>query len=80
MSKVLELFGHSAGSKIADWPKVVAEQHCPFINKRCYKVRKSDPGISIGSCTVMYSKESPQAGLVSSGRGNRSSAFKVLTG
>lgn len=57
MSKVLELFGHSAGSKTAVWPKIVAEQRCPFINKRCYKVRKSDPRISIGSCTVMYGKE-----------------------
>lgn len=57
MSKVLELFGHSSGSKITDWPKVIAEQRCPFLNKRCYKVRKSEPGISIGSCTVMYGKE-----------------------
>lgn len=56
MSKVIELFGHSSVSKIADWPTVIAEQNCPFINKRCYKVRKSDPGISIGSCTVMYGK------------------------
>ncbi|MCI0615579.1 hypothetical protein L0244_21530 [bacterium] len=25
-----------------------------FLGKKCYKVRKSDPDTSIGSCTVLY--------------------------
>jgi len=32
-------------------------QLCPFTNSRCFKVRKSDPGISIGTCIVSYGKE-----------------------
>ena len=54
MSKVVELFGHASSSRIADWPTIVAAQQCPFLGKRCYKVRKSDSAISIGSCTVLY--------------------------
>ena len=54
-SKVLELFGNltRAGS---DWKQVVKRQWCPFTNTRCFKVRKSDPGVSIGTCTVCYGK------------------------
>lgn len=57
MSSVVELFGHSARKKGEDWKRIVKEQHCPFLGKKCYKVRKSDPGIAIGSCTVLYGRE-----------------------
>jgi len=56
VSTVVELFGHSAESRRKDWSHVVHEQQCPFLAKTCYKVRKSDPGTSIGSCTVLYGK------------------------
>lgn len=56
MSNVVELFGNTTNQQSLDWSKIVAEQRCPFINKRCYKVRKSDPSISIGTCTVLYGK------------------------
>lgn len=56
MSKVVELFGHSAENPAQDWSQVVSSQQCPYLNKRCYKVRKSDPGVAIGSCTVLYGK------------------------
>lgn len=57
MSTVVELFGHSAESRRKDWARVVREQQCPFLSKTCYKVRKSAPRTSIGSCTVLYGKE-----------------------
>ncbi|HVU48084.1 MAG TPA: NotI family restriction endonuclease [Terracidiphilus sp.] len=56
MSNVVELFGHSAGEPDRDWQAIVREQQCPFLHKRCYKVRKSDPDISIGTCTVLYGR------------------------
>lgn len=57
MSAVVELFGHSAEKKRKDWANIVREQQCIFLGKKCYKVRKSDPDISIGSCTVLYGKQ-----------------------
>ena len=57
MSKVVELFGKPTEKKGVNWPKIVAEQHCIYANKRCYKVRKSDPETSIGTCTVLYGKQ-----------------------
>lgn len=54
MSKVVELFGKAGDARGVDWPKVVTDQHCIFSNRRCYKIRKSDPGTAIGSCTVLY--------------------------
>lgn len=56
MSRVVELFGHAVGNPAQNWSQVVSSQNCPYLNRPCYKVRKSDPGVSIGSCTVLYGK------------------------
>lgn len=57
MSKVVELFGKAADAPNISWQRVIAEQPCPFLGRRCYKVRKSSPEISIGTCTVLYGRE-----------------------
>ncbi|MBO1351344.1 MAG: hypothetical protein EBE86_030075 [Hormoscilla sp. GUM202] len=57
MSKVVELFGISKTEANVDWSKVVEEQPCPYLQKRCIKIRKSQPEVSIGTCTVMYGKQ-----------------------
>lgn len=57
MSRVKELFTFSVEKKSLDWNRIVAEQHCRYSNKKCFKVRKSQPDISIGTCTVQYGKE-----------------------
>lgn len=54
MSKVVELFGKSRHDRKVKWREVVISQICPFLRKRCYKVRKSDPEISIGTCSVAH--------------------------
>ena len=54
-SKVLELFGNST-RRDHDWAQVVRQQRCPFANTKCFKVRKSDPDVSIGTCSVRYGK------------------------
>lgn len=54
MSNVAELFGHSSTEPDQNWETIILEQRCPFLGRRCYKVRKSEPDISIGTCTVLY--------------------------
>lgn len=54
MNKVVELFGNNVRRKGTKWRRLIAAQGCPFLSKRCYKVRKSDPDTSIGTCTVLY--------------------------
>ena len=39
------------------WRAVVKAQHCPFTDTKCYKVRKSQPSLSIGTCTLRYGAE-----------------------
>ena len=56
-SKVLELFGNST-IKTAAWVDVLSSQRCPFTNTKCFKVRKSNPEISIGTCSVRYGQQS----------------------
>lgn len=57
-NKILELFGNPS-KKIQgiNWQRVVQKQWCPFANTRCFKVRKSQPEISIGACTVRYGRD-----------------------
>jgi hypothetical protein len=53
MSKITEFFGHNCQEN-AEWKDILNAQVCPYTDKRCYKVRKSDPDISIGTCSVLY--------------------------
>ncbi|MBW3597649.1 MAG: hypothetical protein KY475_10275 [Planctomycetes bacterium] len=55
-NKVLELFGCST-RKEHEWAKIVGGQHCPYANMKCYKVRKSAPDISIGTCSLRYGRK-----------------------
>jgi hypothetical protein len=55
MSDIIELFGIKANSN-ANWKEVVNKQICPYLESKCYKVRKSQPEIAIGTCTVRYGK------------------------
>lgn len=55
MNKIVDLFGFDTGAAAQpDWPAIVQAQHCPFVERRCYKTRKSQPEIAIGTCTVSY--------------------------
>lgn len=54
-TKILELFGQTTHHP-QPWGEIVKEQRCPFTNTKCFKVRKSNPDISIGTCTVRYGK------------------------
>lgn len=58
MSKVKEFFGVSTDDiKKEIIEECLDKQICSYTGNRCYKVRKSEPEISIGTCTVNYGKE-----------------------
>jgi len=40
-----------------EWQVVHEAEHCTYLNRRCVKIRKSDPTVTIGSCTVQYGGE-----------------------
>ncbi|HOV75285.1 MAG TPA: NotI family restriction endonuclease [Candidatus Hydrogenedentes bacterium] len=56
MSNIIELFGETTANKVRDWKSVVDRQWCPYLDRKCIKVRKSQPDVSIGSCSVLYGK------------------------
>jgi hypothetical protein len=55
-SKVAELYGFPTFQS-ADWKALAAAQHCPFLNRKCLKNRKSEPEITIGTCTMAYGRQ-----------------------
>lgn len=55
-TKVAELYGLPTVQS-ADWKAVAQAQRCPFLNRKCLKNRKSEPEITIGTCTMMYGRQ-----------------------
>ncbi len=63
MSKILELYGVSTRSDLeVHWETVIEQENCPYLHRKCLKVRKSQPDITIGTCSVLYGKE--QKGII----------------
>ena len=58
MNSVVEIFGNPVDATDKDWTEAVAGQICPYIGGPCYKVRKSEPGVAMGTCAVNYGKKS----------------------
>ncbi len=56
MSKVVEFFTYPWFSSSVPWKKLVDGQKCRFSGKQCFKTRKSDSSVAIGTCTVSYGK------------------------
>ncbi len=56
-NKILEFFGESTRQK-RSWEEIIKKQFCPFTQSKCFKVRKSTPEISIGTCSVRYGRDS----------------------
>ena len=57
MSKISEFFGLNCGDKEQNFNTAMEEQLCPYTKKICSKMRKSDPDIKIGTCTVKYQSQ-----------------------
>lgn len=55
-NKIAELFSYSTNSNGVQWTAVVKQQQCLYLHRRCTKVRKSIPSISIGTCMIRYGK------------------------
>lgn len=57
-NKIAEIFGYSTKGEAPNvgWVEILSNQICPYTrnNKKCYKTRKSNPEISIGTCSVLY--------------------------
>ena len=57
-NKIIELFGQSTRlPKQPSWVESVESQWCPYTDSKCFKIRKSQPEISIGTCAVRYGRD-----------------------
>ena len=57
MSKISEFFGLYCRDKSLDFNKAMEDQTCPYTQRICTKMRKSDPNIKIGTCSVTYQNQ-----------------------
>ncbi len=56
MTKIAELYGNLTNQSLS-WDDIASSQNCPFLSRKCLKNRKSEPDLTIGSCTVSYGRE-----------------------
>lgn len=54
MSKISEFFGLNCNDADQDFENAMKAQTCPYTRKTCTKMRKSEPNIKIGTCSVKY--------------------------
>jgi len=54
MSKISELFGLFCEDETLNFASAVQNQICPYRGTICTKMRKSNPDIKIGTCSVKY--------------------------
>lgn len=52
-TRVAELYGLPTFQP-ANWNAVSTAQQCPFLSRKCLKNRKSEPELTIGTCTMVY--------------------------
>jgi len=58
MSKIGELFGIPVpGITPGVASEILRRQECPYTETKCFKVRKSEPEISIGTCAVKHGRK-----------------------
>lgn len=55
-TRIAELFGAPTNTT-QDWQAIAEAQICPFVGTKCFKVRKSQPDVSIGTCTVRFTRK-----------------------
>lgn len=57
MSKISEFFGLNCCDNSHDFKAAMENQTCPYTKKICTKMRKSNPDIKIGTCSVKYQSQ-----------------------
>ncbi len=57
MSKISEFFGLYCGDSTLPFENAMNEQTCPYTHRICTKMRKSNPDIKIGTCSVKYQNQ-----------------------
>lgn len=54
MNKISEIFGLFCANRTLDFSNAIKSQMCPYTHRICTKMRKSNPNVKIGTCTVKY--------------------------
>ncbi|MBO4288445.1 MAG: hypothetical protein J5985_09825 [Kiritimatiellae bacterium] len=54
MNKIVELFGLNCCRPMPTLKECLRNQRCPFTGVKCVKIRKSQPSVAIGTCTISY--------------------------
>ena len=57
MNKISEFFGLNCEDFTQDFGSAMRNQKCPYTGRSCTKMRKSNPDVKIGTCSVKYQNQ-----------------------
>ena len=60
MTKIGEMFGTRSDASAVNWIRTIEEQWCPHLTSKCIKIRKSQPDLAIGTCTVRQGRQAQE--------------------
>ena len=63
-TRLIELFGVPVTKGDADWTAIAAAQRCPYLGRKCLKIRKSQPDVAIGTCSVTHGLRERKPALI----------------
>lgn len=63
-SRILVLFTTPTRHTAAAWRELAGIQPCSYLERKCVKIRKSEPDISIGTCSVLYGSAEDQSAII----------------
>jgi hypothetical protein len=63
-NRILELFTISTSKANVDWQQAVKQQFCGYLEKKCVKVRKSQPEISIVTCSALLGVSEERSAII----------------
>ncbi|MCU0498518.1 MAG: hypothetical protein MUF87_14300 [Anaerolineae bacterium] len=61
---LVELFTHPTQDNEVDWDNLVNSQYCAYLDRKCIKVRKSQPEISIGTCSIKHGSQTTRTAII----------------
>lgn len=64
MSRILELYTIPTHRRDITWDEVVTKHYCSYLERECVKCRKSQPDISIGTCSVEHGAKSVKNAII----------------
>lgn len=58
-ASIAELYTTATHHLDVNWGDLTRAEYCPYLSRKCVKTRKSEPNVSIGTCSIVHGAKLP---------------------